>query len=42
LLATAMNGAGWSDCGTPERLEAALGSMLVKPRPAELAQAVGA
>jgi mannose-1-phosphate guanylyltransferase len=42
LLATAMNGAGWSDCGTPERLEAAFGSMLARPRTAELARAVGA
>lgn len=42
LLATAMKGAGWSDCGTPERLEAAFGGMLTVPRTAELAQAVGA
>ena len=36
LAVTAMDGAGWSDCGTPERLAAALGEKLATLAPPEV------
>ena len=43
LLAAPMLGAGWSDCGTPERLQAAFGKSFATSSPAApLAHAVGA
>jgi mannose-1-phosphate guanylyltransferase len=42
LLAAPMLGAGWSDCGTPERLQAAFGKSFATNIPAALAHAVGA
>jgi len=40
LFATPMVGAGWSDCGTPERLAAALGNTLAPAKTIGLARAV--
>lgn len=42
LLAAPMLGAGWSDCGTPERLQAAFGRSFGTSAPAAIAHAVGA